>query len=224
MNANGKTHAPARAGTAWITALLLGAWVGAAIGATTITPGAPPHDSAIPEKHGSVTLEPGYYPPNDPESSSVRIGRRVNAPIVNDRFVGGAHSMEDLGRRVCSALRNNRADSLMMLALGEHEFRVIMWPELPQSRPATGIEWTDGWLFLYARVHAGCAHAARDWGGHVYHFVRFESESTQVFKNFKLHSGLTLVARDEFGQLQRMTWLRGVIERKGAFKIYSTDD
>jgi hypothetical protein len=217
-------RAHARRAAAGTILLLVCGWIGIGVAATTITPGPASHDTPVPEKHGSVAQEPGYYPANDPESSSVRIGRRVNAPIVNDRFVGGAHSMEDLGRRVCAALRNNRADSLMMLTLAENEFHTIMWPELPQSRPATGIEWTDGWLFLYARVHAGCAHAARDWGGHTYHFARFESESTQVFKNFKLHSGLTLVARDEFGQLQRMTWLRSVIERKGAFKICSTDD
>jgi hypothetical protein len=44
------------------------------------------------------------------------------------------------------------------------------------------------------------------------------------YRNFKLHSGLTLVAKDDQGGVQRWRWLRAVAERKGSFKIYSTDD
>lgn len=177
------------------------------------------------ERHGSVTLEPGYVPPNDPESSSVRIGRRVNAKLVSKPFTGGARSLEELGRMVCHALDHELADSLFLLTVQQDEFRYILWPEFPMSRPATGITWQDGWLFLYGRLHQGSAIAIREHGGHAYQFVRFDrSDSTTHYKNFKLHNGLILVARDESGNTQQFTWLRSVAERKGRFKIYSLSD
>ena len=181
--------------------------------------------AAPPERHGSVTLEPGYVPPNDPESSSVRIGRRVNAPYVKMPFTGGARSLEELGRKVCHALDYETADSLFTLTVGQDEFRYILWPEFPMSRPATGITWQDGWLFLYGRLHQGSAIAIREHGGHAYQFVRFDRyDSTVAYKNFKLHNGLILVARDEGGKTEEFHWLRSVAERKGRFKIYSMSD
>jgi len=177
------------------------------------------------ERHGSVTLEPGYVAPNDPESSSVRIGRRVNAPLVSRPFTGGARSLEELGRMVCHALDHELADSLFSLTVQQDEFRYILWPEFPMSRPATGITWQDGWLFLYGRLHQGSAIAIREHGGHAYQFVRFDrSDSTTHYKNFKLHNGLILVATDGSGNTQQFTWLRSVAERKGRFKIYSLSD
>ena len=181
--------------------------------------------AAPPERHGSVTLEPGYVPPNDPESSSVRIGRRVNAPYVKMPFTGGARSLEELGRKVCHALDYETADSLFTLTVGQDEFRYILWPEFPMSRPATGITWQDGWLFLYGRLHQGSAIAIREHGGHAYQFVRFDRyDSTVAYKNFKLHNGLILVAKDEGGKTEEFHWLRSVAERKGRFNIYSMSD
>jgi len=189
----------------------------------TTTPVAPTAPAG--ERHGSVTLEPGYVPPNDPESSSVRIGRRVKAPYVKMPFTGGARSLEELGRKVCHALDYETADSLFTLTVGQDEFRYILWPEFPMSRPATGITWQDGWLFLYGRLHQGSAIAIREHGGHAYQFVRFDRyDSTVAYKNFKLHNGLILVAKDEGGKTEEFHWLRSVAERKGRFKIYSMSD
>ena len=111
--------------------------------------GAAGQPGPAPPRHGSVTLEKGYYPLADPESSSVRIGRRVNAPLVAKRFTGGARSLNELGRMVCHALDHPYADTLFSLSVREDEFRDILWPEFPQSRPATGITWQDAWLIVY---------------------------------------------------------------------------
>ena len=51
-----------------------------------------------------------------------------------------------------------------------------------------------------------------------------DGHSIASYKNFKLHLGVRLVARDDQGVTARMFWLRTVAERKGRFKIYSTDD
>jgi len=206
-----------------ITALVI--VIGGAAASTTETTKTSTATPRAGSHHGSVTKEPGYYPPNDPESSAVRLGRRVNAPLVSKPFIGGARSLNELGRMACDALHYQSADTLFSLAVQEDEFRDILWPEFPMSRPATGITWQDGWLFLYGRLHQGCAIAIRDHGGQAYQFVRFDQyDSTMHFKNFKLHSGLVLVAKDDTGKLQQFRWLRSVVERKGRFKIYSMTD
>jgi hypothetical protein len=189
---------------------------------TTTRPGAAVDTG--PPAH-SVRDSPGWYPNVDPESTSVVVGRRTNAPRVSQRFQGGARSLEDLGRRVCRALHHERADSLLALCITEEEFRTILWRELPQSRPATGLTWQDAWSTLSMRLYSGTRGATQDHGGHYYEFLHFErSDTTARYRNFKLHNGLILVARDDQGQIERFDWLRSVAERNGAFKIYSVRD
>lgn len=184
----------------------------------TTAPSTPPHVS-------SLRNEPGYVPLVDPESASVTLGRRLNAPAVSQPFRGGAPGLEPLGRAICERLEQGQTDRLLELCVTDAEFRDVMWREFPQSRPAVGLTWVDAWRVLYARLHAGCSHAMRDFTGHHYTFTRFETGETPVrYRNFTLHNRLVLVARDEAGTLVRMRWLRSVAERRGVFKIYSTDD
>lgn len=182
-------------------------------------------DTAAPRRVVSVRDSPGYYAPSDPESMSVVVGRRLNAPLVSRRLVGGARSLDDLGRTVCRALHRGAADTLLALCIRDDEFRDILWREFPQSRPAVGLTWEDAWRILNARLHAGTRHAVRDYGGHLYQFLRFErADSIARYRNFKLHNGLILVVRDDEGRIQKWNWLRSVAERRGVFRIYSTSD
>ena len=202
-------------------ATLLGA-SGARSADSTATREAPPR--AV-----SVKDAPGYYPAADPESLSEVTGRRENAPLVSLRFTGGTRSLDELGRTVCRYLHHSETDSLTRLCVSEQEFREILWREFPQSRPAVGLTWLEAWKILWARLHAGVAHAIRDQGGHYSKFVRIDYAKTDRppimrYRNFRMHNGLILVVRNDAGQLERWTWLRAVVERKGRFKVYSTDD
>jgi len=203
-------------------------WVGLA--SATTGGGTHAHKDSIPAVYGGSATrnEPGWKPYYDPESAAVVLGRRTNAPIVSEPFVGGAHSMRGMGLAVCGALHRRSVDSLFKLCVTDTEFRDILWPEFPQSRPATGIEWQDAWLVLFSRLHGGSVAAVTDYGGHYYEFVRWEHTShpdTLVrYKNFKLHNHMVLVARDDQGEIQRFQWLRSIAERKGVYKIYSVTD
>jgi len=220
------SHHTPRVGLAVALVLALSFASGSLAGPASPSPTAEGAPAASPTvKHGSVTMEPGYVPAVDPESASVRLGRRPNAPLVKKRFVGGAKSLDDLGRDICRALFYEKLDSIFVLCVRKDEFRDIMWREFPQSRPATGITDGDGWMFLEARLHGGAVNALQQYGGKHWTFVRFERyDTTAVFKNFKLYKGLVLWAKDEAGNLERMTWFRVAAERKGRFKIYSVKD
>jgi len=194
---------------------------GAAPGGTTPLGAAA---DTTPRPH-SVRDSPGWYPNVDPESMSVVIGRRTNAPRVSQRFRGGARSLDDLGRQVCRALHHETADSMLALCVTADEFRAILWREFPQSRPATGLTWQDAWSALSMRLHGGTRSAVQDHGGHYFEFLRFDqSDTTARYRNFTLHNGLILVARNDQGEIERFDWLRSVAERKGVFKIYSVRD
>jgi hypothetical protein len=201
---------------------LLGTWV--AVPAVKGGPAGAARDSVARPKVYSIENSPGYVPLVDPESTSVLIGRRLNAPRVSKPFHGGARSLDDLGRRVCRALHAADLDSMLSLCIQDDEFRDILWREFPQSRPVTGLQWEDGWRVLMVRLRAGCMSAIHDWRGHYYEYVGVEADSVMSYKNFKMYSRLTLVARDDEGQVQRWGWLRAVVERKGSFKIYSMKD
>jgi len=182
---------------------------------TAQTPAGPP----------SIKDSPGYVPLYDPESASVVIGRRLNAPKVSLSFRGGTRSLDDMGRAVCQALEYGQPDSLHKLCINEEEFRVIMWREFPQSRPVTGLTWEDAWRVLAVRLVSGSRGAASDHGGRHWKFVGFErTDTTALYKNFKLHNGLILVAKNDEGEVERWGWLRSVAERNGVFKIYSMRD
>lgn len=181
--------------------------------------------ATAPKRPPSVRDSPGWYPVADPESASVRIGRRLNAPLVATPFRGGTRTLDDLGRAVCRLVSRGDRDSLMALCVTDTEFRDILWREFPQSRPVTGLQWEDGWRVLSMRLQSGCSDAVGQLGGRRWEFVRFErSDSTMRYRNFSLHNGLVLVARDEHGGLERWGWLRSAAERKGRFKIYSVRD
>lgn len=172
----------------------------------------------------SIKDSPGYIPLVDPESTSVRLGRRTNAPIVKTPFSNGARSLDDLGRAVCRAITLDTHDSLTLLTITESEFRDILWREFPQSRPVTGLTWEDGWRVLYPRLLNGSLSAWKDNVGGQYEFVRLEKNESVAYKNFTLHNGITIVARNPQGELERFGWIRSVAERKGQFKIYSMRD
>ena len=203
-------------------------WTGACACLLSSALGAP--EAAAPDaarpRRTSTRDSPGWYPTVDPESMSVVVGRRLNAPLVSARFHGGARSLDELGRAVCRALHHQDRDSLHALCIDADEFREILWREFPQSRPATGLTWEDAWMILNARLGSGSGGAIGDNGGRYLEFLRFERPASAVtrYRNFKLHNGLVLVVRNDQGGVERLNWIRSVAERRGRFKIYSTDD
>ena len=181
--------------------------------------------SPAPTKRlASVRDSPGYVPLVDADSAAERIGRRPDAPLVRKRFTGGAKGLEALAAAVLGAFHAERVDSMLSLAIRDDEFRDILWREFPQSRPATGLRWDDAWPVLFGRMNGGSVAAVREHGGHVYTLLRVERREVVRYRNFKLHNGVTIVARDDEGRILRFDGIRSVVERAGRFKIYSMRD
>jgi hypothetical protein len=195
----------------------------AACALTLLAPGATESVTA-PKRALGVQDSPGYRPPADPESASVRTGRRVVGKI-DVPLSGGRRSLDALGQAIVGALRMSTDDSLFALCVSEGEFSKLMWPEFPQSRPATGWSAEDAWMVLYPRLRSGSRAAWLDARDHRYRFVRIErAKPIQEYTNFRLHDDIVLMVKDELDQVQRLTFVRSIVERRGVFKIYSTED
>jgi hypothetical protein len=179
---------------------------------------------AAPRRPVSVKDSPGYQPLADPDSAAERIGRRTDAPLVRKRFAGGARSLAAFATAVLGAFHASSVDSMLALCVTDDEFRDILWREFPQSRPATGLRWDDAWPALHGRLNGGSIAAVREYGDHVYTLVRVETGAVVPYRNFKLHNGITIVARDDEGREHRITAIRSVAERGGRFKLYSMQD
>jgi len=204
---------------AWVGLLLLASWpashAGASAGITVAQAPRPPV---------SIKDSPGWTPANDADSLDEALGRRRNAKPVRMEFHGGARSLDELGRSVCAALHSGQPDSLMALSLRSDEFRLILWPEFPQSRPATGLHWDDAWPILWGHLIGGSVSAVREAEGHDYMLVGVRKTSTREYRNFRLHEGITVLAHDEQGTLHTFSFIRAVAERKGRLRIYSMRD
>jgi hypothetical protein len=172
----------------------------------------------------SVRDSPGYVPLHDPDSLAEALGRRPNAPRVQMEFHGGPRSLDELGRAVCHALHTGAPDSMLALCVKSDEFRVILWPEFPQSRPATGLHWDDAWMILWARLNGGSIQAVREFGDHYWELVRLEYAAVVPYKNFRLYNGITVTVKNDEGEVSRFTFIRSIAQRKGRFKIYSMRD
>ncbi len=172
----------------------------------------------------SVRDSPGYRALVDPDSAAERLGRRSDAPLVRKPFTGGASSLDELARAVLGGFHASDQDSLLRLCVREDEFRDILWREFPQSRPATGVRWEDAWPVLYGRLNGGTLAAVREFGGHAYTLAHVERAAVVRYRNFRLHNGITIVARDDEGRDVRVTTIRSIAERRGHFKIYSMSD
>ncbi|MGH7741592.1 MAG: hypothetical protein ACRENS_06165 [Candidatus Eiseniibacteriota bacterium] len=215
-----------RAAAAALAAIAVASWFGlAASSATEPKPWTPPDSvRAKVTHHYSIKDSPGYVPIVDPESASVLLGRRPNAPIVDVPFVGGTKSMNLLGMAICRAVHHQSLDSLMKLCIDSKEFREILWPEFPNSRPMTGMTWDFAWMTTFSRLHGGCAQACRDYGGHVYQLISMHPDSVMQYKNFKMYSRIKMMVKSDEGETLQWKWMRGVVMRKGRYKIYSTSD
>jgi hypothetical protein len=186
---------------------------------------AAPRASTPPkERVPSIRDSPGYVPLHDPDSLDEVLGRRRNAPRVEMEFHGGPRSLNELGRAVCRALHTGVPDSMLALCVKSDEFRVILWPEFPQSRPATGLRWDDAWVILWGRLNGGSVSAVREFQDHYLDFIKLEYAAIVPYRNFRLYNGVTITAKRDDGQIVTFTPIRSIAERRGRFKIYSMRD
>ncbi len=197
-----------------------GAPSAAATGAESPLPSFPKSPLGTGSTAGRSPLEnsPGYYPPDDPESASVRLGRR-EAPPVEGEFKGGAASLEDFARAFLDGLNSNDTRSLEALRVTRSEFETFLWREFPESRPVTHITVDDAWGLANPTSVSAMNRAMGEHGGRDLRLVRVDHGRTQEFTNFDLIRDVVITAKsDANGELHVIKTAPSLAVRHGRHK------
>lgn len=181
--------------------------------------------ASAPRARSPLERSAGYYPPADPESSSVRRGRRLHAKAVRLPLVDAARSLTDLAQLLIAGLEARNEKALHLRRLTRNEFEVICWPEFPESRPITRITAQDAWELSDPTSQSGASRALSTYGGRPLSLIRVRSSARETYRNFVLHRGVVIEARDEqSGAVVALSFAPSVVERKGRFKVLMYKD
>lgn len=132
------------------------------------------------------------------------------------------HSPEAAATAVVNALAAMDLDALRALPLSEHEFRTVVWPELPSSRPEVNLPVEYAWGTLNQNSLASLSSTFGAEAGRVYTVVRvdFKGETTR-YSTFAVHREAHVVVRGAAGTEQRVALFGSLLERDGQYKIFS---
>jgi hypothetical protein len=131
-------------------------------------------------------------------------------------------SADALAGEVLAALERRDAPRLHELALNEDEFRVVIWPELPAARPERNLTADYVWGDLQSKSRVGFQAILAEYGGRRLQFVRLEYQGeTSQHRTFLVRRDAVVVAREGSGHEQRLRLFGSVVERGGAFKVFS---
>jgi len=149
-------------------------------------------------------------------------GCAPSASAVEARLDHTRGSPQELAGQFLEALRGNDVERLADLALDEHEFRTIVWPELPASRPERHVPMDYVWGDLHQKSRNSLRRILAAYAERPLELidVEFEGETTE-YDTFRVHRDSRLVVRDELGTVRRLGLFGSVIERAGGYKIFS---
>jgi hypothetical protein len=168
---------------------------------------------------------PDYHPgANDPELESTRTGRRTVPRHDRGFDNGGAASLQDLVTAIVSGIDRGDGEALDRTAVTFHDFDGILWPEMPQSRPAANVPVGEAWDFLRRRHLSAFNRTSGDLAGTGLVLQGIEVGKVVEYTNFRLHDDIRVTVLDANGDALFFPMIRTVAECRGRFKLYSTRD
>ena len=131
-------------------------------------------------------------------------------------------SSEALAAAVLDALAAGDADRLAALALDGREFRDVMWPALPSSRPERGVPVSYAWADLRQKSANALRRLVARWGGRRFTLlgVAYDGETTD-YGPFLVHRETRLRLLDETGREVEMHFYGSTLERGDEHKVFS---
>ena len=131
-------------------------------------------------------------------------------------------SPEQVAEAVLGALAGEDGEMLSALALSEIEFRTVVWPELPSSRPERGVPFEYAWGDLHQKSTNELRRLLARAGGRRYDLLdmTLEGEST-AYDTFTVHRDSRLRVRDREGAERDVRLFGSVLQRGGEYKLFS---
>ena len=131
-------------------------------------------------------------------------------------------SPEALAAAVLDALADDDADGLAALALNGQEFRDVVWPELPSSRPERGVPVSYAWADLRQKSANALRRLVAQWGGRRFTLlgVAYDGETTD-YGPYLVHRETRLRLLDENGREVEMHFYGSTLVRGEEHKVFS---
>ena len=146
-------------------------------------------------------------------------------PAAGDALSPLGHTFESpeaVAEAVLGALAEDDGPLLLALALSEMEFRTVVWPELPSSRPERGLPFEYAWGDLHQKSTNELRRLLARAGGRRYELLAmtFDGESTP-YETFTVHRDSRLRIRDSEGAERNVRLFGSVLQRGGEYKLFS---
>jgi hypothetical protein len=137
-------------------------------------------------------------------------------------FEGLHPTKEQAAQAVADALRDRDARRLQDLALSADEFRTIVWPELPASRPEMGMPVDYAWSDLQQKSAGELAQTMARFGGQslMVERVEFAGQSTP-HGMFQVHRDSVVWVRDAAGRRHETRLFGSMVQSDAGWKVYS---
>ena len=131
-------------------------------------------------------------------------------------------SPEALAAAVLDALAANDRDRLAALAVNGQEFRDVVWPELPSSRPERGVPVSYAWADLRQKSSNALRRLVARWGGRRFELlgVAWDGETTD-YGPWLVHRETRLRLLDETGREVEMHFYGSTLVRGDEHKVFS---
>ena len=133
-----------------------------------------------------------------------------------------APSSEALAAAVLDALADADADRLAALALDDREFREVVWPHLPASRPERGVPASYAWADLHQKSSNALRRLVARRGGRRFTLLAVDHDGeTTDYGAFRVHRETRLRVRDETGREIDVRFYGSTLARDGEYKVFS---
>ena len=131
-------------------------------------------------------------------------------------------SSEALAAAVLDALAAGDRDRLAALAVDGQEFRDVVWPELPSSRPERGVPVSYAWADLRQKSTNALGRLVDRWGGRRLTLlgVAYDGETTD-YRSYRVHRETRLRVRDEDGRELEVHFYGSTLARGDEYKVFS---
>jgi hypothetical protein len=137
-------------------------------------------------------------------------------------LVNTFESPEAVAKAVVRGLAEGNLEGLRSLALNEAEFRDLVWPKLPASRPERNLPLDYVWKDLAAKSDANLRARLAGWKDRGFTLVSLEFKGgTEAYGTFSVHRETVLLLRDRDAVEQTGRLFGSIIEHKGRFKVFS---
>lgn len=123
---------------------------------------------------------------------------------------------------VLSGLQRRDLEALTALALTEAEFRELVWPRLPSSRPERNLPWDYVWKDLHGKSRLQLRTRLNEFRDRGYQLVsiRFTGDTTD-YETFRVHRAAALTLRDRDGHDTTERLFGSIVEQAGRYKVFS---